>query len=83
MLKLHLDTDLGGDIDDLCALAMVLECPDVEIDDIPLRSEIEDDWLCQRIDDNGKPTRVVTRADTGKFNEFWLNTVVDRNRLRR
>jgi len=23
MLKLHVDTDLGGDIDDLCALAMV------------------------------------------------------------
>ena len=22
MLKLHLDTDIGGDIDDLCALAM-------------------------------------------------------------
>lgn len=31
MLKLHLDTDLGGDIDDLCALAMVLELPDVEL----------------------------------------------------
>ena len=31
MLKLHLDTDLGGDIDDLCALAMVLNWPDVEL----------------------------------------------------
>lgn len=31
MLKLHLDTDLGGDIDNLCALAMVLELPDVEL----------------------------------------------------
>ena len=30
MVKLHLDTDLGGDIDDLCALAMVLYWPDVE-----------------------------------------------------
>jgi purine nucleosidase len=29
--KLHLDTDLGGDIDDLCALAMVLAWPDVEL----------------------------------------------------
>jgi hypothetical protein len=28
VLKLHLDTDLGGDIDDLCALAMVLNCPE-------------------------------------------------------
>ena len=31
MLKLHLDTDLWGDIDDLCALAMVLNWPDVEL----------------------------------------------------
>lgn len=31
MLKLHLDTDLGGDIDDLCALAMILNWPDVEL----------------------------------------------------
>jgi inosine-uridine nucleoside N-ribohydrolase len=31
MTKLHLDTDLGGDIDDLCALAMVLNWPDVEL----------------------------------------------------
>jgi len=29
--KLHLDTDLGGDIDDLCALAMVLAWPEVEL----------------------------------------------------
>lgn len=31
MLKIHLDTDIGGDIDDLCALAMLLRIPDVEI----------------------------------------------------
>lgn len=31
MLKLHLDTDIGGDIDDLCALAMVLNWPDTEL----------------------------------------------------
>lgn len=29
--KVHLDTDLGGDIDDLCALAMVLKWPETEI----------------------------------------------------
>ncbi|MCC6458707.1 MAG: nucleoside hydrolase [Caldilineaceae bacterium] len=28
MDKVHLDTDLGGDIDDLCALAMLLRWPD-------------------------------------------------------
>jgi inosine-uridine nucleoside N-ribohydrolase len=28
MLKIHLDTDFGGDIDDFCALAMLLRWPD-------------------------------------------------------
>ena len=31
MIKVHLDTDLGGDIDDLCALAMLLRWPDVTL----------------------------------------------------
>ena len=30
-LRIHLDTDLGGDIDDLCALAMLLKWPGAEI----------------------------------------------------
>jgi inosine-uridine nucleoside N-ribohydrolase len=30
-IKVHLDTDIGGDIDDLCALALLLNWPDVEI----------------------------------------------------
>jgi purine nucleosidase len=28
--KIHLDTDLGGDLDDICALAMLLRWPDVD-----------------------------------------------------
>lgn len=31
MNKIHLDTDLGGDIDDLCALALVLRWPSVDL----------------------------------------------------
>jgi len=31
MIKVHLDTDLGGDLDDLCALSMLLKWPDIEI----------------------------------------------------
>jgi purine nucleosidase len=31
LTKIHLDTDLGGDIDDICALAMLLRWPGVEI----------------------------------------------------
>jgi inosine-uridine nucleoside N-ribohydrolase len=30
-MKLHLDTDIGGDMDDLCALAMLLRWPGLEI----------------------------------------------------
>ncbi len=39
MLKLHLDTDIGGDIDDLCALAMLLHWPGVEITGITTSAE--------------------------------------------
>lgn len=41
MKKVHLDTDLGGDPDDLCALAMLLKYPDVEITGITTVSEKE------------------------------------------
>lgn len=30
-MKIHLDTDIGGDLDDLCALAMLLKWPGLEI----------------------------------------------------
>lgn len=39
MIKVHLDTDIGGDLDDLCALAMFLKWPDVEITGITTVSE--------------------------------------------
>ena len=31
MTKIHLDTDIGGDMDDVCALAMLLSWPDLDI----------------------------------------------------
>src|SRR5437764_1857355 len=31
MMKIHVDTDIGGDPDDLCAIAMLLKWPDVRI----------------------------------------------------
>jgi purine nucleosidase len=31
MVRVHLDTDIGGDIDDLCALALLLRWPDAEL----------------------------------------------------
>lgn len=39
MTKIHLDTDLGGDIDDLCALAMLVKLPDVQITGITTNTE--------------------------------------------
>jgi inosine-uridine nucleoside N-ribohydrolase len=38
-VKIHLDTDLGGDIDDLCALALLLKWPGVEITGITTVAE--------------------------------------------
>lgn len=39
--KIHLDTDLGGDTDDLCALAMLLKWLDVQIIGITTNTEKE------------------------------------------
>ena len=39
MVKVHLDTDFGGDIDDLAALALLLKWPDVEITGITTVAE--------------------------------------------
>jgi purine nucleosidase len=39
MKKVHLDTDFGGDIDDICALALLLKSPDVEITGITTVAE--------------------------------------------
>jgi len=39
MTKIHLDTDIGGDIDDLCALAMLLRWPDAEVTGITTVAE--------------------------------------------
>lgn len=41
MVKVHLDTDLGGDTDDLCALAMLLKWPNVELTGVTTNTEKE------------------------------------------
>ena len=40
-MRIHLDTDLGGDSDDACALAMLLGWPDVEITGITTNLDAE------------------------------------------
>lgn len=75
MNKIHLDTDLGDDTDDLCALVVLLRWPDVEIKEVPLKFEVRESYLHEMIDNSGKPIKVVTKVDGDKFNEFWLNVV--------
>lgn len=41
MVKLHLDTDIGGDMDDLCALAMLLSWPEVTLTGVTTSAEAE------------------------------------------
>jgi purine nucleosidase len=57
-----------------CAIALGWN-EGVEITEIPLRLESRDGWLCEIIDAAGKPTKVVTRIDGNRFNEFWIATV--------
>lgn len=40
-MKIHLDTDIGGDMDDLCALTLLLKLPGVEITGITTVSELQ------------------------------------------
>lgn len=40
-MRVHLDTDIGGDTDDLCALALVLASPDVEVTGITTCADAE------------------------------------------
>lgn len=71
-LRIHLDTDLGGDIDDLCALGWRAG---VEIQELPLAVEEQAGWLTLRIDPAGTPMRVVTKINGTQFDDFWLQTV--------
>ena len=57
-----------------CAIALGWK-DGIEIEEIPVVSEIRDSWLRQRIHPAGKPTRVVTHVDGAKFADFWLKLV--------
>ena len=60
-----------------CAIALGWR-EGVEMEELPLLLEIKNGWLTERIDPLGKPVRVVTRVDGRRFNEFWLNRVLNR-----
>lgn len=58
-----------------CAIALGWSAG-VEISDTPLKLELTDGWLYQRVVQGGQPTQVVTRVDGRQFSEHWLNMVL-------
>ena len=57
-----------------CAIALGWD-EGVVIQEVRVKSTIEDGWMQQKITPNGKPTRVVSAVDGAAFSEFWLNMV--------
>jgi purine nucleosidase len=55
-----------------CAIALGWD-EGVVIQEVPVKSAMEDGWMQQKIMPNGKPTRVVSAVDGAAFSEFWLN----------
>ena len=63
--------DIINFLHDPLASAIALGWNDgVEIQEMPLKSEINDGYLCQTVDPNGRVTKVVTRVNGPKFSEF-------------
>jgi inosine-uridine nucleoside N-ribohydrolase len=60
-----------------CAIALGWR-EGIEMKKLPLILEEKDGWLHERIDSAGKPTRVVTKIDGTRFNEFWLDKIMNR-----
>jgi len=57
-----------------CAIALGWD-EGVVIQEVPVKSAIEDGWMQQKITPSGKPTRVVSAMDGAAFSEFWLTMV--------
>jgi purine nucleosidase len=71
-----LPKDIINFLHDPLACAIALGWDDgIEICEIPLKLDIEDSWLHEKIDATGKPTKVVTKIDGSKFNELWIKTI--------
>jgi purine nucleosidase len=71
-----LPDDIINFLHDPLACALALGWNDgVEIQEVPLKSEMRNGYLCHTLDARGKLTRVVTHVDGAKFSEFWLRTI--------
>ncbi|HEX9386640.1 MAG TPA: nucleoside hydrolase [Anaerolineales bacterium] len=60
-----------------CAIALGWN-EGVETEEVPLLLEEKHGWLHERIDPSGKLIRIVTQIDGPRFNEFWLNKLMNR-----
>jgi purine nucleosidase len=62
-----------------CAIALGW-AEGVKVKELPVTSQIEDEWLRQRAEKNGQPMKIVTDVNGPAFNKFWLNIVTGRER---
>jgi inosine-uridine nucleoside N-ribohydrolase len=71
-----LPKDIINFLHDPLACAIALGWDDgIEIGEIPLKLDLEDSWLHEKIDTTGKPTKIVTKIDGSKFSKFWIKTI--------
>jgi inosine-uridine nucleoside N-ribohydrolase len=72
-----LPTDIINFLHDPLACAIALGWnAGVELLDLPLIFEEHDGWLHEQIEPSGRLTRLVTKIDGPRFNEFWLETIM-------
>jgi inosine-uridine nucleoside N-ribohydrolase len=57
-----------------CAVALGWD-EGVEMEELPLDSTLEGGRLVQRVEEGGRPAKVVTRVDGRAFDDLWLRTV--------
>ena len=60
---------------DPLACAVALGWPGAEIARVPIRLELQDGYLYERVEAGGRVMNVVTKVDGDGFNEFWLRVV--------
>ena len=63
-----------------CAIALGWN-EGVESVEIPLKLTLKDGWLYEEIDNSGKLTKVITKVNGNRFNEFWLETITNQSAL--
>jgi len=60
-----------------CAIAMGYQ-EGVEIQEVPLRLDERNGFLVEEVDPKGNTFPVVVRIDGSRFNQFWLDKIVNR-----